>query len=289
MYKFETTLGNAAFTVTVESEYQNHLNTPINVQHFHIDNEVHVVLDGEAIMEIDGKDTLIRAGEIFFIPQNTCHYYKCSSENFNKICFFFTISKNRYQVKKDFSEYAYYTKTLGSITSYTVLHDDGLVQIGRKIHSLRYSEATEHIYQALYSLFFISLAGLIEKKPSIGGAKAKNGNKIYKESHEQKKIIESFFLTRYGENVTIEDLARALYKSVPQTHRIVKRYFNESFKTVLVKQRIEQACILIKQGESKFCNVALSCGYSSYNGFLVAFKQYTGQTPEEYAKRRSVL
>ena len=42
--------------------------------------------------------------------------------------------------------------------------------------------------------------------------------------------------------------------------------------------------MLVRQGGMKFGDVSLACGYNSYNGFLEAFKKYTGKTPEEYKK-----
>ena len=82
--------------------------------------------------------------------------------------------------------------------------------------------------------------------------------------------------------MTINDLAKRLYKSVPQTHRIVKKYFGDNFKKILTKQRMEGAFIMLKQKELPLSEIALLNGYSTYGGFLSAFKKYTGMTPEEY-------
>ncbi|MBQ6923000.1 MAG: helix-turn-helix transcriptional regulator, partial [Clostridia bacterium] len=97
---------------------------------------------------------------------------------------------------------------------------------------------------------------------------------------------EEFFYNRYKERVTINDLAKSLYLSVSQTARVVRRVFGMSFKEVLLKQRIENAVMLIEKGNLSFDEIALDSGYNSYNGFFSAFKKYTGQTPEEYKKKR---
>ena len=281
MNKLEVNLGDASFTVFVSSKSQNHVNTPINLPHFHIDKEIHVVLSGTATMEIDGKKATTEVGDVYVIPQNVSHYYHDHSEDFHKISFLFTLSKTR-STKKGFSEYSHYNEILGAIDSCLTLHNDDLVRIGGEILSLEYSERSEHIYQALYALFFITLARLVESNPAAEEKDEGKSKRKHKESYDQKNVIEAFFLRRYGENVTIEDLARALYKSVPQTHRIVKNYFDSSFKAVLIKQRMEQACLLIRQSDRNLAEIALACGYTSYNGFFSAFKKYTGKTPEEY-------
>ena len=71
---------------------------------------------------------------------------------------------------------------------------------------------------------------------------------------------------------------------MPHTHRVVKKVFNGGYKKTLMKQRIEHACMLIKQQTFTLSEIAYRCGYISYNGFLAAFKGYTGKTPKEYEK-----
>lgn len=281
MNKFEIVLGDASFLVYIPSKYQNHFNTPINHPHFHIDHEIHIVLDGEAIMEFDGVDTPMKAGDIHIIPRNVCHYYKSHNEQFNKISLLYTMSKHPDE-KREFSEYDFYSGIFNSIDKCISVHDENIMRLGKDLLSLEYSEKNDHIHRTLYAMIFISLAKLVEHGTSVYDEETAHDAHSLKDIQEQKKIIEAFFFYRFGENVTIEDLAREIYRSVPQTHRIVKNYFNDNFKTILIKQRMEQACMLVKQGKMKFGDVALACGYNSYNGFLAAFRKYTGKTPEEY-------
>lgn len=281
MRKFEIPLGDATLVISVASDYQNHFNTPINAPHFHIDKEIHVVLDGTATLDAGGKSIPTAAGDIYVVPENVSHYYKDHSDGFNKISFLFTLVKKR-SAKKSFSEYAHYTGIFAARSECITLSDERLTELGRELFSLGYTEAAEHICQALYAVFFIRLAGLVESRcPALAEPRARGG-RSRKDSLEEKKIVEDFFFRRYSESVSIEDLARALYKSVPQTHRIVKSYFGESFKTILVRQRMERAALLAREGEKTFGEIAFTCGYSSYNGFLAAFKKYTGKAPEEY-------
>ena len=281
MDKFEIVFGDAIFLVSVPSRSQNHFNTPINLPHFHIDDEIHIVLDGEAIMEIDGVDSHMKAGDIHVIPKNVCHYYKEHNDSFNKISFLYTLSRNG-DSDRGFSEYEHYSEIFGFRDGWIALTDGYLTSLGRELFSLDNSPENDHIQRAIYAIFFISLAKLIKSRTAPSSDRESISTLSHEDPRDQKRIIETFFFKRFGENVTIEDLARELYRSVPQTHRIVKHYFNDNFKTILVKQRMEQACLLVKQGKMKFCDVAPACGYNSYNGFLAAFKKYTGKTPEEY-------
>jgi len=104
---FEVTLGDASFAVELRSMSQNSSNTEVNQPHFHIDNELHIVLDGAATMRLDNKDIPTTAGDAYIIPPNVCHYYQDYTENFNKISCLFTLSKN-HGTERSFSEYDYY-------------------------------------------------------------------------------------------------------------------------------------------------------------------------------------
>ena len=285
MHQFDFTLGDAGFAVTVNSKYQDCFNTPTNIQHFHIDKEIHIVLAGDSTVEVNGKSISVRTGDVFIVPENVSHYYKDYSDDFTKISLLFTLSKKRTS-KKGFSEFAYYTKTFSTVGECVILRDKSLAELGNKLLSLEYSDATYHIRQILYALLIVSISKLLEKEQPTQQKRLLQDARSYRDSRWQKKIIEDFFFKRYNSRVTIKDLAREICKSVPQTHRIVKNYFGDNFKTVLIKQRMEQACILINQGEKTLAEIAYTCGYNSYNGFLSAFKGYTGKTPELYRNSR---
>ncbi len=281
MTNFEVILGDATFTVELRSMSQNSSNTEINLPHFHIDTELHIVLDGEATMRLDAKDIPTKAGDIYIIPPNVCHYYENYTEGFNKISYLFTLSKKR-DAAKGFSEYEYYNKTLGSLKECVFVSDRSTIDIAERLFALEFSEETEHIYKALYALLFISVAKLVEKqlKSTLENHPAESAR--FRKGKEQKRSIELFFHDRCKDNVTVKDLAKLLYRSVPQTHRIIKKYFGDSFKRILTKQRMEKACVLIGENKLSLGEIAVSCGYSSYGGFLAAFKKYIGISPEEY-------
>ena len=281
MNDFEVVLGDATFTVSVRSMFQNCTNTPINSPHFHIDDELHVIISGSVTIEIDGKHLPIKEGDVYIVPKNLSHHYRDFTEDFNKISCLFTLTRNSTH-GNGFSEYDYYSKRLESLKEGIFMSDERLINIADELFSLEYSEETEHISKTLYAMLFISVARLVENKRLSRGKDTDSHVTSSKEPAQQKKIIENLIQKRYRENITIEDLSRALYKSVPQTHRIVKKYFGDNFKKILTRQRIEQACVLVKEGDKTLNEIALLSGYNSYGGFLSAFKKHTRKTPEEY-------
>ena len=285
MAKLEITLGDALFSVEINfdawqtSRWQD-------TTHFHVDSEIHIILDGDAIIEIDGRDVRINSGDVCLLAPKSSHYPKNFSKSLKKINFTFSVSQNYVDQRpgKSFSEYVFYSNIFKSVDRFIVLNDKELSEITEKLISAKFSDETEHIYKARLATFFIALASRIGERGLAYSAQSLRGVSENENFFRQRKTVEEFFQKRYSENVSIEDLAAELCLSVPHTHRIVKKVFDGGFKKNLMKQRIEHACMLIKQNEFPLTEIAFLCGYTSYNGFLSAFKSYTGKAPKEYEK-----
>jgi len=284
--KLETTLGDALFTVDIDFQKWSPAKHWQDTTHFHADSEIHFILNGNALIEIDGKDVQLSSGDICLLSPRSSHYPKNSSDTLEKTNFSFRLTQNfNYNhSEKKFSEYVYYSNIFKSVTEYFVSHDKELLSIVQKLITEQFSPENEHVFKALLAVFFINFARRIKehhlpyKEQTIRSASESEN------SFGQRKTVEEFFQERYPEEISIEDLAEELCLSVPQTHRIVKKFFDGGFKKTLIKQRIEHACMLIKQGNLTLNEIAYRCGYTSYNGFLSAFKNYMGKTPKEYEK-----
>jgi len=281
----ETALGDALFSVDINFQDSWPAKKWEDTPHFHIDNELHILLDGSAVLEIGGNEVQITAGDICLLAPRSSHYPLSCSATLEKVNLWFRLEQNNNETRrKSFSEYAYYSNIFRSVSEYCIIRDTGLLSIVKKLVAEPFSTANEHIYQAMLAVFFMTLAKRI-KEDTL--PYEEQNNRITSESEnsfKQRETVEVFFQNRFTEEVGIEDLARELCLSIPQSHRVVKKVFEEGFKKTLIKQRIEHACMLIKQRNLPLNEIACRCGYTSYNGFLSAFKSYTGKTPKEYEK-----
>lgn len=286
MAKLETALGDALFTVEIDFTKSWTSKSWQDTPHFHVDNEIHILLGGNAVLEIDGNDISINTGDICLLAPRASHYPKFSSDTLDKANFGFSLTQNNNnnRLMKRFSEYVHYSNIFKSVSEYFIIKDTGLLSIVQKLIAEPFTEESEHVYQALLAVFFMTLAKRIEELHLPPQNKAIRVSSESENSFRQRKIVEEFFQLRYYEEISIEDLANELCLSVPQTHRIVKKVFDEGFKKTLIKQRIEHACMLIKKRDLPLTEIACRCGYTSYNGFLSAFKSYMRLTPKEYEK-----
>lgn len=285
MANLETALGDALFSVDINFQDSWPAKKWEDTPHFHIDNELHILLDGSAVLEIGGNEVHIAAGDICLLAPRSSHYPLSCSATLEKVNLWFRLEqKDNENRKKSFSEYAYYSNIFNSVSEYCIIRDEGLLSIVKKLVAEPFSTANEHIYQAMLAVFFMTLAKRI-KEDTLPYEEQNIRIPLESEnSFKQRETVEVFFQNRFTEEIGIEDLAKELCLSIPQSHRVVKKVFEDGFKKTLIKQRIEHACMLIKQRNLPLNEIACRCGYTSYNGFLSAFKSYTGKTPKEYEK-----
>ena len=65
-----------------------------------------------------------------------------------------------------------------------------------------------------------------------------------------------------------------MFLSERQTHTLIKRYFGDSYKNIIINQQMELADILLRDTELSLAEISQRLGYNSYSGFYNAFKKY---------------
>ena len=90
---------------------------------------------------------------------------------------------------------------------------------------------------------------------------------------------------RYHEQITVEDIAKAVYLSQSYANSIVKKETGKSIFDHLLEYRLERAKKLLMDPESKVSVVSESVGYENKSYFALMFKKYVGMSPSEYKAR----
>jgi transcriptional regulator GlxA family with amidase domain len=129
--------------------------------------------------------------------------------------------------------------------------------------------------QSLITQLIIRLIRSLSSNHSIGQIPQKMNDNM------RTTLIDGFF-DRYGEDLTIDDLASQLYLSTKQTNRIIKQYYGTSFKQKLLTTRIQVAMDLLRTSELSIEFISERVGYTSIYAFCKLFKQRSGLTPAEY-------
>lgn len=100
-------------------------------------------------------------------------------------------------------------------------------------------------------------------------------------------IIEDAFFYRY-QTLTLEELASILHLSVRQTQRFLRRSFGKTFSQKLNEARIAAAAQLLLNTGLSVTEIGERTGFSSIEHFSSSFKRFTGYSPTQYRKGRSI-
>lgn len=88
----------------------------------------------------------------------------------------------------------------------------------------------------------------------------------------------------YNEKITLEELSELTFCSVNHMSRTFKRYMGMSVLNYVHKIRIEKSARLLED-KIPVKEAADRVGYQNLNHYYKYFKEFTGQTPAQYAKR----
>ena len=256
--------------------------------HFHVYHEIHLIKSGYVSLVADKTHLDIKSGDVCLLSPQVNHYTEEYSDDLLMFSILFNMTKlyDKSKNADDFSEFSYYSGILESNKGCTIVNRAKIFDIFEEINACGKSKEKSHIVKILFALFFVEFFDGLKKNQNNKNFEITDGYES-DEVARQKHITEGFFQWKYTERITIKDLADELNLSVSQTGRIVKKFFGMGFKKVLLKQRIESACMLINKSNMSLGTIAEKSGYLSYNGFFFAFKTYTGMTPEEYKNRRT--
>lgn len=114
--------------------------------------------------------------------------------------------------------------------------------------------------------------------------RAERGKAAPQEEAELIAAIKAYIHARYQENISLEDIAGAVYANRSYVSRMFKKKTGENLFDYLNRYRIEQAKICIARGNKKIYEVAVLVGLEDTAYFSKVFKKYTGYAPKEYEK-----
>jgi len=247
--------------------------------HAHNFWEIHFILNGSATMRIQQKKYTLTKNTILIIPKGHVHFCESSTPNYEFCAFCFQFKYGFTPPEKRVGEYGYFCELFR-------LQEACILQITEEEKRLLSTILSHHDDFSVYAINKVNIETtnlFLEMAKKLDEHKNLRLNSIYTSIREEDTLrkykIESFILSHYERPFTIDDLARFLSLSVRQTTRYVKETFDMTFKQLVNKQRMIHAEHLIEQGELPLTKIATEVGYTSYNGFISAYKNYFKKAP----------
>ncbi len=276
-------IGTNLFNIVLDRNFFE-LNESFNIEkHNHAAHEIHFILSGTGILEIDGIKWDIYTGRYYLIGPGKYHEQKIESVN--------PIKKYSFRIEH---------MTLSEIEDFFPIEENTLLEEVFKNVVIYCSEITNNNLsimseirnelqnkyigyyskvQSLFSQLLINIARDIASKEKKE-YKILNKNKDF--YWERNFIIEEFFEYNYNSSVTAFDLAKLLHISIRQLNRIMRDRFNMTFKQKIIEKRIEVSKNLLKNTELPVEVISDMVGYDTTSNFSTIFKLKTGYTPSEY-------
>jgi len=275
-YEFSTVVGNT------NCHIRTYGNGPLRSEvveqrpHMHFFMEFHCVFAGEEEIHLpqERRSIRLKSGQILLLPREVYHGATSQNRPVERLCFNFSVEPAEKGAPSALER-------LLEIKEVRLFEDpvaNGFAQQCRTIRDQENAPLSEVRQGMLMMSIVLQLcSGLIQQRhPPV----SENSHAL-----RQKWVIEEYIESHFTGSDGMEGLAEELYLSQRQTRTLVRRFFGEDYKSLVIRRRMELAEFYLEDGGKTLEEVAALVGYKSYSGFQLCFKQYFGVTPSEARKR----
>ncbi|MBR3837366.1 MAG: helix-turn-helix domain-containing protein [Clostridia bacterium] len=248
--------------------------------HKHFFIEFHYVYQGEETLffPTEEKRITLSAGMIAMIPQGVYHCAETAPDGkVTRLCFNFSIDP---EGMRDNPIYLIFQNAGQAL----IFQDPWICGAMERCKSVLEDEA-DPIQETREGVILLDVILELFRRLSKGmGLHRRTGERELR----QKWLIEEHIWTRYHAPDGLKGLAEKMFLSQRQTRKLVKQFYGEDYKTLIVRQRMEMAQIYLQSHTLSLEEVGEKIGYRSYSGFHLAFVRTFGMTPGEYRDRHKV-
>ena len=228
--------------------------------HFHDYYELEIILEGEGVMTLNGKDIYFSPNTVFFISPDDFHRY--------------TLKKDATVLNVSFCE----EMLLGENPANRILNKKiSVFEISRKN-----SEIIEDICRNLIELNGDNikcethlLYALFDMLPTFYEIKSSD-------SYTDKAI--SYIDIHFKENLTAQDVAKYCNINTDYLNNLFKKDLDKTVTQYIREKRITYADTLLKITNLSVSEIAFGCGFQSIQTFNRLYKEYYNQTPSRNKK-----
>lgn len=245
---------------------------PTSRPHKHYSMEFHCIMGGQEIIALphEGLEIPLTSGNILLLPQNIYHGVYTKSTTVERICFNFSAEP----VGKEPSPIV---DLFMNIKEPVVFDDEDAAIFVEQCRKL-FLHPQGQLPDLRQGMLFLNIALNLMSRVQNVQTDAHTADPL---ALQQRWIMEDYITQHYTDNSGIAGLAKALYLSQRQTSTLVKRFFGDDYKTIIIRRRMELAEIYLQNPDKPLDEIAYEVGYRSYSGFELCFKRYFGMTPTE--------
>ncbi len=254
--------------------------------HWHEDIECIYILEGEMFYNINGKEHLLKEGDILFVNSGQLHY---GFSNKRHECHFYCFIFHPALLNVNKTMYRRFVRPIIENTGYEYWLFSSSSDVGMQLSSYL-AEITEIPYQKT-PVSVYRITGIFQQIWSILFQNAESTFTILDPDVSsdillQKKMV-TFIRENYAENIELNDIAASANISRNKCCQLFQRMLQASPISYLNSYRLEISCHLLKNTNYKITQIAISCGYNHCSYYSKIFAKKYGCTPNEYRKAAS--
>jgi AraC family transcriptional regulator len=140
------------------------------------------------------------------------------------------------------------------------------------------STGSEVMYESLARIFLVKLVQRYGELRSD----ALDLSRGFTASH-YKRVLD-YVADNFGNEITIDDMARVAGLSSAHFSRLFKEVIGDSPYQFVMDYRVEQAKRMLRDPMKPMVDIALACGFADQAHFSRIFKRLTSQTPKSFRK-----
>ncbi len=246
--------------------------------HWHMEYEMIHILSGEHNVFIDGKEVVLKKGDLCVIQDGLLHGDAKNETTcrYESIVFDLNLIRNKNYAHDAFIEdFSAHHVLLNYIIP---LKDKEIQTVVENLFLGMRREPAGYELMTVSRILFIF--GYIKQ------------NKFYKEDikildrsklrTEQLKAVFNLIQEDYGTPITLDDMAQTAGMSPKYFCRVFREITRRTPVEYLNAYRIDQACTQLRSGDETLIDIAYNCGFNDFSYFIKTFKRFKGMTPHKY-------
>lgn len=237
-------------------------------RHCNAEFELHVIVSGSCILEVEDQAHPLAVGSAVVIPPNRFHSASRVTETFERLSISLVADKESHVEKL--------LLDLSGLPAFRLTE----AQLGL-CRQLLQEMNTGNLFHAELSRACLTalLVGVLRMaQPNYAAADSPRK----RDEYQPYNIIDRFFCAWPSPIGSEQELAQLLHISRRQLNRILQQYYGMTFREKFMRARMDYAAWLLRTTDKRASEIARLVNYSSEPSFFSSFKKYFGVTPVKY-------
>lgn len=247
-------------------------------RHMHSFYELHYIVGGEGRLILDDSEYELSKGKLFLLAPKVHHAQLTDTSNCMEE-YYFSFEVQPKNSKTDCTISSFFSNSDFYMCDDTRAVETVFLEVERELNNCEVGY-TAAVRSLLERILLLTVRNFLYKASEMTAARTVPDDR-------RSLLMDEAFLFSY-KTLTLESLSKLLNLSARHTERLIYEKYGTSFVNMRTQSRLNAAMDMLADNRLKLCEIAESCGFSSYIHFLNTFKNAFGAAPSEYRKTYAI-